>query len=249
MLMENTLYDKKNKVQAWSEEEIHQLIQDKCRWQIRQYDSIRGNFYNKKGEPLSETIEMFQRIFTIDRRTCDLKPGKVPTGMIVLNKPRDVRQQKELIKRLVFAPHTVSVDVPFFGNKMKTDIFNSPTADFYKFSVTTGWYMNLEPVYIFDISIDTAKFPKTGKEVLIKSMRTTFRTYDLQIMQRSYELYYPGSFASCDVSMDIQLIDIENYILPKKIEYSGRWKFPTKGTDVADVTIDFYDIQTAECTH
>jgi hypothetical protein len=250
MHIESKLYDKRYRPTAYSFEEIHQLIQDNCRWQIRQDDSTLGTFYDKRGRPLSETDEMFRRIFTIDKRTCDLnRKSMIPSGLITLQKPRDIRQQKELIKRMIFAPHTVRVEVPFFGNKMKTDIFQQPTANYYLFSIRRDWQQNYEPVYIFDIVVDSLKYPNWRKEVLIKSMRTSFRTYDMKILERSYELYYPGSIAACDLSIHIEMTEIENILLPKKISYSGRWKFPTKGTDISDITIHFFDLQTEECTH
>jgi hypothetical protein len=250
MQIERQLYDKKNRKTAYSFEEIHQLLQDNCRWQVRQHDSIQGQFYDKKGRHLSETDEMFRRIFTIDKRTCDLhRQPKAPEGIVMLNKPRDVKQQKELIRRMIFAPHTVRVEVPLFGNKMKTDIFSKPTSDYYHFKVTRGYYDNFDPVYIFEITVDSTRYPNWEKDVLIKSMRTCFRIYDMKILERSYVLFYPGSMASCDLSIMMKMTDIENNILPKKITYSGRWKFPTKGTDISDITINFFDLQTEGCTH
>ncbi len=210
-------------------------------------DSL-GYFFDKKGKPISETYQMLLQFFTTEKRECNIQPPSSPKGLVVLDKPKDIRQQKELIKRFIFAPHTLRIQVPFFGNKMKTNIFEPPTADMYKFKVDFDMMNDSTPVYYFDIEVDSIKYPNWRKSVLIKKMKTTFRVEDLAILQRSYELYYPGWMASCDLSIDIHMQKYKNLLVPRKIDYQGVWKFPTKGKDKAKVSLLFNQIREDICT-
>jgi hypothetical protein len=249
MEMESTLFDKKGRQTAYKKEWIEQHMVGNCRWQDKHVQDSTGAFFDKKGNYLSETLRMIDQLFKTDRRLCNQKVSKSPEGLVVLNKPKDIRQQREMIKRIVFAPHTLRVEVPFFGNKMKTNIFEKPTADMYQFRVTTGMFEGWDPTYEFEVTVDSVKYPDWEKNVLIKSMRTSFRKLDMAIVERNYELFYPGLMAGCNISLRVKMQNIDNYLVPEIIRYSGRWKFPTKGTDMADVNIRIFEVTTHECFH
>lgn len=249
MEYEQTLYDDKFKKTAYSKELIEQHVMGNCRWQDRSVVDSSGAFFNKKGKHLSETLRMMEQLFKTNKRLCNQKIGPSPKGLVILNKPKDIQQQKEMVKRIVFAPHTLRVEVPFFGNKMKTNIFEKPISDMYQFKVTTDFYDGWDPMYVFEITVDSVRYPDWEKTVLIKSMRTCFRKADMSIMERSYTLYYPGMMAGCNLNLSMKMQEIDGYIVPENIRYSGRWKFPTKGTDIADVTIRFIEVTSHECIH
>lgn len=224
-----------------------QTVCDDCIEQSFNTIDSSGYFSDRKNRPLSETYTMMLRYFTHPKKKCNMRLPVPPKGIVVLDKPKDLKQQKELIKRFIFAPHTIRVEVPFFGNKMKTNIFEQPTADYYKFKVYFDLLNDSIPVYNFNISVDTLKYPNWEKSILIKKMNTTFRAEDLAIIQRSYDLFYPGWLASCDLSIDIEMQEYNNHLLPKSIHYQGEWKFPTKGKEKADVMLKFHHISTEEC--
>jgi|GEM_PF-3681764 len=249
MEMESKVYDKKGRLMGEKKKMYEQHIRERCRTQESFTLDSTGKFFYKKNDPVSETLAMMEQIFTTPDKVCNIQPGKVPKGLLVLDKPRDVRQQRELIKRFIFAPHTLRVEVPFFGSKMKTNIFEQPTAGYYQFRVQAGFTDNGEQVYYFDIEVDSVRHPDWEKNVLIKKMHTTFRAADLAILARSYELYYPGMMAACNLNISITMEETDHYLVPNNIYYQGRWKFPTKGTDHADIHINFYQITTHECTH
>lgn len=224
-----------------------QTVCDGCLEQAYTTLDSSGYFLDRKNRPLSETYSTMLRYFTHPTRECNLSPPTPPKGLVVLDKPKDIKQQKELIKRFIFAPHTVRVEVPFFGKKMKTNIFEQPTADYYQFKVDFDMLNDSTPVYYFNIEVDTVRHPNWQKSVLIKNMRTTFRVEDLAILHRSYDLFYPGWLASCDLSIDINMQEFNNQLLPKSIHYQGEWKFPTKGKEHADVILQFHHLSTEEC--
>lgn len=249
MEMASTLFDKKGKRIAFKKEWIEQHVKDNCRWQDKRMEDSTGAFFDKKGNHLSETLRMIDQLFKTDRYLCNQKINKSPEGLVVLSKPKDVRQQREMVKRIVFAPHTLRVEVPFFGNKMKTNIFEKPTADMYQFKVTSGMFEDKDPTYEFEVAVDSINHPDWEKTVLIKSLHTSFRKSDMAIVERSYELFYPGMMAGCSISLRMKMQDVDGYLLPEVIRYSGRWKFPTKGTDMADVDIRIFEATTHQCFH
>lgn len=238
MLMRAQVSDKKNRIGNIRRTYIQTIINN-CREQSYQTLDSSGYFFDKKGLPISETYQMMMQFFTQAQPTCNIKIPAAPKGVIVLDSPKDLRQQKEFIKRFIFAPHTLRIDVPFMGNKMKTNIFEAPTSDMYTFRVRYDWQGDSIPVYHFDIEVDSIKHPNWKKTVLIQKMHTTFKAEDLTILRRSYVLYYPGWLASCDLSIDIQMQEKDSQLLPKKIHYLGEWKFPTKGKDRADIDLQF----------
>lgn len=219
-----------------------------CRTQPYQTIDSSGYFYSKRGKPISETYQMLMQFFSFQGKDCNLRIPPSPKGIVVLNKPKDIRQQKELIKRFIFAPHTLRVDVPFFGNKMRTNIFESPTADYYSFKVDFDMLNDSTPVYVFHIKLDSEKASNREKSVLIKEMITTFRVQDMAILHRYYDLYYPGWLASCDLSIDIKMQEFENKLVPHTIEYDGEWRFPTKGKDKAKIKLEFSKLSLEECS-
>ncbi len=248
MYMEAEVTDKKNR-NGRVTRLYKQQVGDGCRIQEAFTIDSSGAFRDKKGNPVSETYQMMMQFFTTPKRVCGIKLSPPPKGLVVLSQPKDIRQQKEFIKRFIFAPHTLRIEVPFMGNKMKTNIFESPTADFYNFKVDFDMLNDVVPVYNFTIEVDSIKYPNWRKSVLIKRMHTTFRAEDMAIIARSYDLYYPGWLASCDLSIDIEMRQIESLLLPKQIHYRGEWKFPTKGKDKADILLQFNQASTNECIH
>ncbi len=248
MQMNAFVQDKKNK-KGHVKRNYTQHIEEKCRFQEYQTLDSSGYFYDKKGKPISETYQMMMQFFTTPKKVCNIKLSPAPKGIITLSQPKDNRQQKELIKRLIFAPHTLRIEVPFMGNKMKTNIFEAPTSDYYHFNVDFDIVGDTLSVYNFTIEVDSIKYPNWRKNVLIKKMHTTFRVEDMAIIARSYELFYPGWLASCDLSIDIKMQDVANKLYPKTIHYQGDWKFPTKGKDHSNIYLQFNQISTTECTH
>ena len=205
-----------------------------------------GYFLDKKGQPISTTYQTMMQLFTHKGTICNIKIPAPPKGTIILDKPKDLKQQRELIKRFIFAPQSISIDVPFFGNKMKTNIFEKPTSDFYNFRVGYGFDGDI-PVYHFDIIVDSANHPNWQKSVLIKSMQITFRADDLAIIGKSYQLYYPGLFVSCDLSLSIRMQQFGKNLFPLDIHYNGEWKFPTQGKDKADIKLHFSNLSKESC--
>lgn len=243
MQMNAFVQDKKNR-KGHVIRNYTQHIVDKCRFQEYHTLDSSGYFYDKKGHPISETYQMMMQFFTTPQKVCNIKLSPSPKGIITLSQPRDLRQQKELVKRLIFAPHTLRIDVPLMGNKMKTNIFEAPTSDYYRFNVDFDIIGDTLSVYNFTIEVDSIKYPNWRKNVLIKKMHTTFRVEDMAIIARSYELFYPGWLASCDLSIDIKMQDVEDQLYPKTIHYQGDWKFPTKGKDHANIYLQFNQIST-----
>lgn len=238
MYMEAEVADKKDR-KGRIKRNYQQVVENDCREQFYTTLDSSGYFFDKKSQPISETYQMMMQFFTSPKKVCGLKIASPPKGIITLSQPKDLKQQKEFIKRFIFAPHTLKIDVPLMGNKMKTNIFESPTSDMYDFKVTYELLENQTAVYHFSIEVDTVKYPNWKKSVLIKKMYTTFRADDLAILHRSYDLFYPGWFAACDLSIDIYMQDKGNFLLPKQIHYKGQWKFPTKGKDKADILLQF----------
>jgi hypothetical protein len=238
-----TIYNKKNKITAQKKETLEQYYQNKCRWQVLKTSEIKGKFYEKNGEHISETVQMFEKIFRNEDTVCNEKPyasGYKPG--VKISKPNDIRQQRELVKNLVFAPQTVEIDVPFFRNKMKTNIYDEAISKYYQFSIRfMEW--NGNSVYLFEAVADTIRFPDETKNLMIKKMQTYFRHYDLQVLGRSYLLEYPGTFVNCRVSMDIALQEWNDITIPASIAYEGRWKFPGKGTDIVKMKAEFEELK------
>lgn len=217
-------------------------IENDCRFETFITLDSSGYFYDKKGRPISETFDMMKKFFTTPKKVCGKVNEPTPKGIVVLDKPNDKAQQREFIKRFIFAPQTIRVDVPILGNKMKTNIFEPPTSNYYQFTVDFKKINDTLSVFDFNIEVDSIKYPNWRKSVIIKKMKTTFRSSDLAILSRTYEVFYPGLFVAADIFIDIDMQEVGKELFPKSIHYKGEWKFPTKGRDKADIRLLFYNI-------
>ncbi|MCO5249157.1 MAG: hypothetical protein M9887_09450 [Chitinophagales bacterium] len=241
--MDAKIFDKKGGLQGKLKRIYSEQIENDCRFETYITLDSSGSFFNKKGQPISETFDLMKKFFTTPKKVCGKVYEPTPKGIVVLDKPNDKNQQREFIKRFIFAPQTIRVDVPIIGNKMKTNIFEPPTSDYYKFNVDFRHINDTLSVFDFNIVVDSVKYPHSEKSVIIKKMKTTFRSSDLAIISRTYEVYYPGLFVAADIFIDIDMHEIGNKLFPKSIHYKGEWKFPTKGKDKADIRLLFYNIK------
>jgi hypothetical protein len=69
------------------------------------------------------------------------------------------------------------------------------------------------------------EYADSRKAVIVRDLKTAFRTTDFQIIKRNYHLYYQGSAVKLDLTMDIDLINSDNYFYPGSFDSS----IPRKG--------------------
>lgn len=235
---QSKVYDKKGSVLNDDSGKTQQFYQDSCRWQKNISRQSKGNLKDKKGAPISTTQSMFYSIFLHRDTVCNEKKAIHYKPGMTLSRPSDLQQQRDWIKSFVFAPQTVKIDVPFFRNKMKTQLYSEEVSKFYRFSLSAVQWQGRD-AYLLDAVVDTIQYAAEAENLLIKRMKTWFDPETKQVLGRYYQLYTNGWLVDMDITLDIQLQEINGEMVPQSIVYKGFWKFPGKGTDKADIKMYF----------
>lgn len=235
---QSKVYGKKGVVLNDDSGKTHQFYQDSCRWQNNISRTTKGVLRDKKGAPVSTTQTMFYSIFLHKDTVCHEKKAIQFKPGMTLSRPSDLQQQRDWIKSFVFAPQTVKIDVPFFRNKMKTQLYSDEESKYYRFSLSAVQWQGRD-AYLLEAVADTIQYAAEAENLLIKKMKTWFDPQSKQVLGRYYQLFTNGWWVDMDITLDIQLQEINGEMVPQSIVYKGFWKFPGKGTDRADIKMYF----------
>jgi hypothetical protein len=213
-------FNKKRRQVASKEEIIRQTWDGSCREQFIDSSYAEGDFKNRKGREKYYTVELFNRTFYSDRRTCNEKRKSNYKDIVYGSKEEG---HIGAIKRVVFNPGS-PVKLPIIGKKF--GLFRPSLMEYYDYSIQSKNIQGYD-CYEFTIAVKP-EFADHPKEVIVRKLTTAFNKKDFQVIKRDYYLYYKGAMVKADIKMDIILSKKGDRYFPDYFTYDGKWNVPAK---------------------
>ncbi|MCE3282144.1 MAG: hypothetical protein K0Q66_881, partial [Chitinophagaceae bacterium] len=144
-------------------------------------------------------------------------------------------KHKEQLKTLFFNPGKKIKGIPFMGDKV--NIFEPDAIQLYDFRIERSDYHG-KPAYVF-----TAR-PKEDADmddIVIDSMTTWFDMDKMQILARTYSLSYDAGVYDFNVTMEVEMEQFEDMLVPKVLRYYGEWDVAFKKKERAIFTATLFD--------
>lgn len=178
------------------------------------FEKTNGNIKNRKGEWKYLTAEMYDEIFfpegeqkannVIDKREQELVGGS------------KIEKHKAQLKRMMFNPGAEIENVPFIGDKMA--IFEDYMVPYYDYNI---FMANREGKACIAFSCVVKEGME--KDVVIQDLTSYFDTDTKEVLAREYRLAHKTLVFDFDISMKVENKQLNGWLLPAKIWYSGYW--------------------------
>jgi hypothetical protein len=229
------IYDRRGDVKAKYLSSIQQPIEMNgskyCRWNEKESEDIEGKFFNKKGEHLYYTSELFWYLFYTEGRVCEEAKTKQEAEL----EGNELRKQQ--LKTLIFNPGAEIEGVPFIKKRMA--IFHPKMVPLYDYSIQSLTYGDSMDCYVFTVSEKDSLPSSKINKVVIKNLVTWFSKADFSIVSRQYELEYYSSVFDFSVIMDVKLRPLGDGLIVDDILYDGFWDIPFRKPERARFKVDF----------
>lgn len=231
-----TFYDRRDAVKATWQSKNRQVHDGHCRTLEVLDESWTGDFYKgRKQKQRYYTTTLYERVFATPGRVCPDTNTDTPTPST--SDPVIERHIGEL-RKLIFRPGERS-NVPLIGRK--SEIFSDEMIDRYDFTIVSDLYDD-KPVYIFTARVNDRYASRENKTVF-KELTTYFHKEDFQVVARTYRLSQSTTAYQFDVSMQVDLIRLDDRYFPSRVQYDGVWNIPTKKREDGMFDIRFYNFQ------
>ena len=209
------VYNKRGKILSSRTRNGRQKVEGGKRWMIVDEDRMTGKFYDRKGNPVLYTAELFDDLF-------------FNTDTLAINERSSVSSDPGnsghigKLKLLVFSPGSDISGVPFIGDRMA--IFKDDMSAYYQYHLSVDSFSDSIPCYVFSVKV----VPGYEADVIIQTMNTWFNRKTFDIVYRDYRLKYSTPVFDFDVNMNITMRYKDAILYPGTIQYSGYWDLPLK---------------------
>jgi hypothetical protein len=230
------LLDKKQKVKASMFSKTKQVRENGCRKTEVLEEQATGDFYDKKHQYNYFTAELYAALFFAPNKVCG--ETNIVKGLEISAKnKKGIDKHKEQLKMLFFNPGKKIQGIPFMGDKV--NIFDPEAAQLYDFRLETNNYRG-KAAYVF-----TAR-PKEGVDqdkIVIDSMTTWFDINTFAILARTYSLSYDAGVYDFNVTMEVEMEQFQDMLVPKVLRYNGEWDVMFKKKERAIFTATLFDFK------
>ncbi len=208
-----------------------QKREGRCRQMQTLHETVKGPFFNRKGNYRYRTAELYAHLF--------FTRGKVCGGHNIVGTNHaytGTAKYEEQLRRLIFNPGQRIKGIPGMGQNVA--IFEYPERDNYRFYLKKEIGEN-DSVYVF------TAIPKPGyeKQAVFRRLETRFRPSDWAIIGRNYQLHYKTWVYDFDVSMSVRIRDIPGGAVPYWVNYQGNWHVFTQKREKIRFTAIFSDFR------
>lgn len=189
-------------------------------------EKTNGKFYNKKGEHIYYTAEMFDKVFfPKDSFTLNNIVGKAYSQKTPSSKSKEEKHYEQL-KTFIFSPGTGVDGVPIIGKNL--NVFDGKTNKYYDFTISKVNFKDSVPCYLF--SVQKKKNIKDSK-ITIEYIHTYYDRRTMNIIARNYRIVDNTVLFSFDITIKIELDKLKDEYVPLLIEYDGEWDIPLKSPE------------------
>ena len=215
------ILDKNNQVKASYDSHARQNSDGDCR-SMEEWDrTVKGKFFKnaKKKKHKYYTAKLYDRLFFTKDTVCE--------SVRVYEGDGDKQQESHIdkLKQLVFSPGE-KISVPIIGKKM--EIFEPEMAKYYDYEINSVTYQDQQPAYVFSAKVKPEYENYKEDKTVIKNLQTYFDKENFQVLARDYRLQYAGVLFDFDVTMRIELKQVDGKYVPSFLSYDGDWKVAVK---------------------
>lgn len=224
---------KKRGIVARYTSETKQIYREGCRRMNTLEEKVEGKFYDKKGDYIFFTAQLYDELFFTKGVVCG--ENNIVKGSLeedIRGKDR-IGKSKVQLKHLIFNPGHPIAGLPGIGNKV--GIFQPNVAEKYDFKIEIV-HKNGERCYLFT-AIPKLKYQSS---MVIQSWKTWLKVSDLSMIARDYHLKYNATIYDFDVKMYVELKEHLGVLLPSLIHYDGNWHLATQKREIVQFEGRFY---------
>jgi hypothetical protein len=230
------LYDKKRNVKASLLSKTNQIRKNGCRKTEVVEEKTTGDFYDKNHNYNYFTAELYASLFFAPTLRCG-ETNIVAGTEISAKGKKGIDKHKEQLKMLFFNPGKKIQGIPFMGDKV--NIFDPESAQIYDFKLERNDYRG-KPAFIFSAR---PKENANKNKIVIDSMTTWFDAKTLSILARTYTLSYKAGVYDFNVTMEVEMEQFQNMLVPKVLRYIGDWDVITKKRERAVFTATLFNFK------
>ncbi len=236
---ENNLefFSKKDDLKAKFKSISHQYYKNNCRWMNEKKIIVNKGIYKKNKQYKYYTSRLYDRLFYTHGILCN----QDTSHLLNLNNKHARGMEKYVLelKKLIFSPGR-KTNIPFIGRKM--EIFSKKMRKYYNFSITSTYYQDSIPCYVFTASLKPNLTLSQADETVLKYLKTLFSRKNLQIIRREYHLKYKTIAYDFNVKMAIKLQKINEKYYPQNIKYDGTWHVLFKKRETCKFSTKIYNL-------
>ena len=232
-----TVYNKDEEEFATLQRKARQFLStDEEKWVEITYEKTNGRIKKKNGKWRYLTAEVYDDVFFPTHK------HHVSNEMVQreqeLEATSKIEKHKAQLKKMLFNPGQPIENVPFIGDKLA--IFSKEMVPFYDYSIFLYEYNDTIPCIAF------SSFVKEGEEdeVVIRDMTSYFHRDTHEVIAREYRLAHKTILFDFDISIMVENMLVDGWLMPKSVSYDGGWDVPFKKPEIISFQMECYDYVT-----
>lgn len=233
------MLDRSDKVTASLYSRTRQHVNNGCRYTQVLEEQTTGDIYDKKHQFNYYTSRIYAGLFFAADTVCG-ETNIVGDAAFSTKGKSGLAKHKEQLKMLFFNPGKRIPGIPFIGNKVA--IFDDDVAARYDFTIDMDAFKG-EMCYVFTCKPRPGLSEGEKDKIVVNNMTTWFRIDTWEIVARNYDLSYNAGVYDFDVSMEVELIKFNNYLVPKLLRYNGDWDVVMKKREKCIFTATLFDFK------
>jgi hypothetical protein len=229
-----TVYDKDETEFATLQRRAKQHLSDEeLKWVEITFEKTNGRIKKRNGKWRYLTAEVYDDVFFSTEK------NKVSNEMVQreqeLEADSKMEKHKAQLKKMLFNPGQPIDNVPFIGDKLA--IFSPEMVSFYDYSIFIYEYNDTIPCIAF------SSYVKEGDEdeVVIRDMTSYFHRDTREVIAREYRLAHKTFLFDFDISIKVENMLLDGWLMPTSVSYDGAWDVPFKKPEIISFKMECSD--------
>lgn len=212
------------------------LTDDEVKWVEITYEKTNGRIKKKNGKWRYLTAEVYDDVFFPTEK------HSVSNEMVQreqeLEADSKMEKHKAQLKKMLFNPGQPIDNVPFIGDKLA--IFSPEMVPFYDYSIFIYEYNDTIPCIAF------SSYVKEGEEdeVVIRDMTSYFHRDTHEVIAREYRLAHKTILFDFDISIKVENMLLDGWLMPISVSYDGGWDVPFKKPEIISFKMECSEYDT-----
>lgn len=227
--------DEQEKATLYREATHH--VQDTKEWTEITKETTTGPIYKRNKEFKYYTAELLD--YTFFPKDTGFASNIVNNGPAKNRKKDENSDNYDRLKTLIFNPGSEVSGVPLIGKKLA--IFDDDMSRYYDYFINAETYQDTIKCYKFICRAKQDANLKSSNKAVIKELISWFDRKTFNIVKRKYILSYSSVLFDFDVTMEINLTQINRALVPVMNSYKGSWDIPFRKPEIVGFTMYFSD--------